>query len=543
MKQKKLTITTIGLCILLSCLCVAQAGLDPNTFGARPGVWNMNSTTPSTSYYSESRQIMTNNHASDWRPIVIMGRTGTGGGGQYEPTLTAYGEGDTGGPTDAALSFDGVNDVAHTLSDHQAWNSEWKNWQVEFYFKPNRITGDAQELLGAAGGSWAIQIVEMNDGEYSELRFTANAGTINARVKPLDSSIIGQWNHVAATAIDGVMKIYLNGELGIETAEYESINEGSEQVFLGGTNWGARPYSGLLDDLTISDYIKPIYADPGTFGTPTIWKMNSSIETDTYYNENRTIILNEETEFAPILVLGRASEGGGGEYEPTITEPGEGRTGTPDDSALSFDGVNDVAHSLAGHKAWDTDWENWQVEFYFKPDRVRGTAQDIIAQQGTWAIQIVEIAGGLAEIRFSVNAGSIIARSEPFGEDVIGKWNHLYATAIDGELKVALNSVVGSQPNTYQTLNEPSGGIFMGSTSWGGRPYGGLIDDVIISDYIIPLIADINSDGVVDYEDFAIMASQWLAEGEDLSADLNESGNVSEDDLMILINQWLKTAE
>lgn len=53
---------------------------------------------------------------------------------------------------------------------------------------------------------------------------------------------------------------------------------------------------------------------------------------------------------------------------------------------------------------------------------------------------------------------------------------------------------------------------------------------------------NLNNDHIVDFEDFAILAADWLASGETLAGDLNSSGVVDANDLAILSYYWLASA-
>ena len=44
---------------------------------------------------------------------------------------------------------------------------------------------------------------------------------------------------------------------------------------------------------------------------------------------------------------------------------------------------------------------------------------------------------------------------------------------------------------------------------------------------------------LIDFEDFAHFAAQWLMVGPDLTADLNEDGRVELDDLLLFSQMWL----
>ncbi len=52
--------------------------------------------------------------------------------------------------------------------------------------------------------------------------------------------------------------------------------------------------------------------------------------------------------------------------------------------------------------------------------------------------------------------------------------------------------------------------------------------------------ADINMDGLVNYEDFSIIADHWNQPGDSLKGDCDDSGTINFDDLLDLIEQWCK---
>lgn len=54
------------------------------------------------------------------------------------------------------------------------------------------------------------------------------------------------------------------------------------------------------------------------------------------------------------------------------------------------------------------------------------------------------------------------------------------------------------------------------------------------------ILGDSDNDGTVDFKDFAYMASDWLATGNEKPADLDRNGIVDLDDLDLLMKDWLK---
>ncbi|MBN1763801.1 MAG: hypothetical protein JW860_00965, partial [Sedimentisphaerales bacterium] len=56
------------------------------------------------------------------------------------------------------------------------------------------------------------------------------------------------------------------------------------------------------------------------------------------------------------------------------------------------------------------------------------------------------------------------------------------------------------------------------------------------------LYPNLNNDEMVDFEDFAILASNWMRSGELLDGDINKNNVVDANDLTILSYYWLASA-
>jgi hypothetical protein len=58
--------------------------------------------------------------------------------------------------------------------------------------------------------------------------------------------------------------------------------------------------------------------------------------------------------------------------------------------------------------------------------------------------------------------------------------------------------------------------------------------------YVAPAskVGDVNNDGIVGENDFALLMSQWGQTGNTLSTDLNHDGLVNEDDFSLLMSTW-----
>jgi hypothetical protein len=51
---------------------------------------------------------------------------------------------------------------------------------------------------------------------------------------------------------------------------------------------------------------------------------------------------------------------------------------------------------------------------------------------------------------------------------------------------------------------------------------------------------DLNNDGIVNLQDFAILAGDWMGEGNCIRGDIDHSGIVDYNDLSRLVDEWLQ---
>jgi cyclophilin family peptidyl-prolyl cis-trans isomerase len=54
---------------------------------------------------------------------------------------------------------------------------------------------------------------------------------------------------------------------------------------------------------------------------------------------------------------------------------------------------------------------------------------------------------------------------------------------------------------------------------------------------------DLNNDGIVDFEDFAIFAPSFVSESDVMSADLNGDLKIDAEDIALLVQNWLQTTD
>jgi len=510
----------LRLCMIFAVLFAAMgsgsvyaSSLDPNTFSSAT-IWNMNSSFPSTAYYGESRYLMKNAYTGV-SPYLILGQAVAGGGGIYEPQMTVGSQGQTGLSGDEALQFDGVNDVAHSLDGHKVWNDNWEDFQIEFYFKPDRVLGDAQEIVSAPY-TWSIMMVP---GETNcQLQFICwlpDNSQVKARSQNFDGGIIGQWNQVIATAIDGVISITLNGVAGQSTASYDTLQTSlGGRVYVGANLSNVRFYDGLLDDLTISDRVYSDYLEPfdDAVGTQVLL----------HFDEVGNLITPDDGSASPMrnnygILQGNASLSSSG-------------INSLFNNSIDFDGGAVFVGS--GTKYYGIDWSNVKVECWAKFEAAKPTAANIMyplfSFPSALRLSFLTVADGRLRLQYDVwGNGAVLERIEvptPYlTYDFVCKWNHYAVEFENGYLRLFINNtlytaVAGTytNPAPYTVLSNPTAEMRVATEANSARRFYGKIDEVRVSKVSLVcgdlsyLAADINKDCTVDPQDLTDFAENWL---------------------------------
>jgi hypothetical protein len=132
-------------------------------------------------------------------------------------------------------------------------------------------------------------------------------------------------------------------------------------------------------------------------------------------------------------------------------------------------------------------------------------------------------------------------------------WNRLiYSNYTEETPKFNLNltikdpngQTIFSEPNTPGNLEKvdlllPGDGIYevvvKNTTTRTNRSY------ALAFELLSPIPGDFDLDYIVDYNDMAMLAQQWLLKGENLEADLNKDGIVNLSDFAEFASHWLQT--
>ena len=143
----------------------------------------------------------------------------------------------------------------------------------------------------------------------------------------------------------------------------------------------------------------------------------------------------------------------------------------------------------------------------------------------------------IGEIAFQSSGGAI------FGQDQFGRL-HVLARP---------NDLIQVMPGDFRTISDlllPVGNEFSGGPTvlndHGEAIFLALFTDgtsgVFISNELVPLAGDTNADGIVNGQDFAQVASNWLTSGINTS-DVNFDGIVNGQDFALIASNWLGTRD
>lgn len=157
-----------------------------------------------------------------------------------------------------ALRFDGQDDFLTVAGPGQVRLEELT---IEAWVKPQ---GTSREIILDYGGySWGFAFAKAWSGTYLGIGHKPRGTRVDTRQFCVT---IGHWNHVAATLIKGVVRLYVNGRLEQEQAVAEAMQPrpGERPLIIGKVRSGHYFLTGYLDELLVLDVARSadeIFAD------------------------------------------------------------------------------------------------------------------------------------------------------------------------------------------------------------------------------------------------------------------------------------------
>ncbi|HRH69169.1 MAG TPA: LamG domain-containing protein [Flavobacteriales bacterium] len=160
-------------------------------------------------------------------------------------------------------------------------------------------------------------------------------------------------------------------------------------------------------------------------------------------------------------------------------------TGGHHQGACRFDGIDDVI--VLGPCDITTGGGEMSLSLWVKPDFVTAADRAIIIKtlgastaDHIWSLSFVDASA----IRFNLRTGSTTTElSTPTSSISSGTWYHIAATYDGSSMRIWLNASLMAENQVTGTMGyHPEGPATIGSTSTGGDPFSGWIDDVRIYD-------------------------------------------------------------
>lgn len=176
----------------------------------------------------------------------------------YELSGTFVAEGKVGG----ALQFNGDGDMVALndgkMADNPFLHTAFTEKSIALWFKAAHTSG--QQMLYEQGGSVKGLALRINEGQL-EVGIAGKTDVIIRELFQTPFTDTNNWNHVALTYDKGQVKLYLNGELKIDTASTvlevgKAANPGGFGANVGNNNAYNENdetmfFEGLIDDVRI----------------------------------------------------------------------------------------------------------------------------------------------------------------------------------------------------------------------------------------------------------------------------------------------------
>lgn len=160
--------------------------------------------------------------------------------------------GSTVGAQEAALLFDGVNDVA-TIADPSGWSSSIASLTIEVWLRPTDVSGSS---FGGVVTDDATITLAQHFSDNSTLVWSISLGPTDGVVTPAGSLAVGRWDHFACTYDGSIMRIFHNGSPAGEIVHSVGgpLTIGQE-IYIG--RWpSAASFPGVIDEVRIWNEVR-----------------------------------------------------------------------------------------------------------------------------------------------------------------------------------------------------------------------------------------------------------------------------------------------
>lgn len=457
------------------------------------------------------------------------------------------------GYNDMALEFAGANEYG--VGDCGV-AGVWENYdsvKVEVVFRPS-VLGVSQHLVDVRG-VFALYI-----GSNDKVQW--GTGSVNLTNQLRITNTDDWWYACASINASGERASTLtNLTTGVSYTYTDTgvmIDQSGRNIYVGAFKDGTTSFfKGAIDAVkisvpdtifTLSNYDDPYHDSIGTYG---LWHFDSVYINDPNgeyktaddnsagWRESNGLYLWELGMVYDMDTAGPAFVGG--------KDPNFG-------NAFAFDGIND---GLSG--TVEINYRNFMVEAWIKIDALKlgfDSVYSISSEYGTWHLYVVDRQEGFS-VQWSItqqNDEILTCGSGNRGVWVNNEqWYHVAGSYAYGKLSLYVNGqLVQSKTFAEDLPLKPSEkSLFIGASKSTGTnyPWWGKIDEFRISAAVMDCsiyvpAGDLNEDCRVDFEDYSILAGNWLTDSESVVlGDLSRDGSIDTEDLEIMANHWLEMFE
>ncbi|MBI2240581.1 MAG: hypothetical protein HYU59_07230 [Magnetospirillum gryphiswaldense] len=151
----------------------------------------------------------------------------------------------------SAIRFDGVDDYL-SLADSNDWYFNTSDFTLEVWFNPDGETSGPllNQIAGGAWSGYVLQTYYNVDGTISVyIDITGGAAWQVASVSPA-TALAGQWNHLAITRENGLLRCFLNGELW-HSKTLTTYPDTAQPFTIGRTSNGTSYFKGYVAEVAV----------------------------------------------------------------------------------------------------------------------------------------------------------------------------------------------------------------------------------------------------------------------------------------------------
>jgi hypothetical protein len=356
------------------------------------------------------------------------------------------------GKINGAISLDNLNSAYLKIPDSDSFNYE-KGVSYSTYIKLNSLPSNYS-------GIWSDIDVYGKNGIIVYLK---SDGKVHFRIADstgftwLDSSTslqLDKWYHIACTYDNSVMKIYINGELNVESNCNRIISDNNYDKLIGKVCWGPYYLDGMLDDMRIYSHALKSIDIQKICGCVGNWNF------DCYYNT----ILADSSEYANKAVMINNPQMGIGKFGEAIS------------LLINNNQYLEVADDNSFNYSSGFSFSTWIKLNAFHSD-ISGIWSDIDTYSKNGTIVYLKPDG---KVHFRIADSSGFTWLDSSISLQLDKWYHIACTYDNSVMKIYINGKLDVEINCNRIISDNNSDKLIGKVCWGPYYLDGMLDDMCI---------------------------------------------------------------